>query len=80
MLFRPQRGSLSAAMRACVTIHGLADIDAIIAPDHVVDVKPYPGPEARWDARIGWHTYIVLGTHGPVGFTNGPIDCEPERR
>ena len=77
--FRPQRGSLRAAMSECVE---LADADALrvhLAPLTIVSVEPYPHPQSMHDSRIGWDTYIVIaryqnGMIHPCGFTNAPVE------
>ncbi len=71
-LFRPQRGSLSAAMREVKAFDGTRQgLEAVIGYP-VVDVKPYGG----FDERIGWDTYLVIAQMpsgvGPAGFTNTP--------
>lgn len=76
ILFRPQRGSLAAAMAEVREIADRADLVAHLAETHsdqaveitdaTVRVEPY-----GFDKRIGWDTHLVtVEGWGPAGFTN----------
>ena len=71
MLFRPQRGGLSTAMREVREFDGTWEgLQALIQPHQLESVKSY-----GFDGRIGWDTYIVVAKDwGAAGFTNGPVD------
>ena len=72
-------------MRECVS---LADTEALRThllagpyPVRLVSVEAYPDEIHNFDARIGWHTYVVMGRYedGSVcveGFTDGPVNVK----
>lgn len=69
-LFRPQRGSLDAAMAEVRKVATRAELATLLhAPEDWISVEPYGGV----DKRIGWDTYIVTVRGQGVGFTNGPL-------
>lgn len=84
ILFRPHRGSLSDAMKLCVTIPATLESlahhitrNVLECPVQDLSTKLYTGsPDRR---LIGWpQTWIVSarlldGTICNVGFTNGPV-------
>ncbi len=77
-MFRPQRGSLKDSMAEAVELRDLQALQEHVKPWILSAIKPYPGPEAAHDSRIGWDTYIVLGkTFGdsehPLGFVNASL-------
>lgn len=89
-LYRPHRGMLADAMKEAVEV---ADFDALIAHMRALVAGFYPEdqmptaenttvePYGGFDARIGWHTHIVLvstsaGSSQVWGFTNGPMEPE----
>lgn len=78
MKFRPQRGSLDAAMAEVQEFAGRAELVAHIAErlarwgfvvtPTMVHVRKY-----GFDKRIGWDTHIVtVDGYGVFGFTDGP--------
>lgn len=73
MKFRPQRGSLDAAMEEVVELDGMdalkAHLHSIGWHDGAVRVEPY-----TYDERIGWDTHIVTIDGNAVGFTDGPVE------
>ena len=80
-LFRPQREMLADAMRECVELADWEALSRHLGKVELVSVRPYPGPHALFDERIGWHTHIVMGRIAdgaatPVGFTSGPVARE----
>jgi hypothetical protein len=81
MKFRPQRGSLDAAMAEAREFADRAELVAHITErlwpwnfdvtTEMVHVKKY-GPDI--DERIGWDTYVVtVDGYGVFGFTDGPV-------
>ncbi len=76
VLFRPHRGGLDEAMAETREVHCLEDLLELLNGD------PYLTPATLsntridsygFDARIGWHTYIVTVGGIPRGFTSGPL-------
>lgn len=83
MKFRPQRGSLDAAMAEAQEFAGRAELVAHITEElapwgfvvtpTMVHVEKYGGI----DKRIGWDTYIVtVDGYGVFGFTDGPAPLD----
>lgn len=74
--YREQRGSLAESMETVVEINDLNEL-----VEHLRKTKPHLDLDAQiqvkkygdFDARINWHTHIVLVGGIPAGFTDGPL-------
>lgn len=80
-LYRDHRGGLADAMKTVVSVNDRAELIAHLSktiPSNfdlsTIHISAYPEEGRNYDARIGWHTYIVeLPGFGVLGFTDGPL-------
>lgn len=69
-IFRPQRGTLAESLADQFTVENLRDLANKLGVDDLANIRTdFYG----WDARIDWHTHVVIVQGKAVGFTNGKL-------
>ncbi len=75
--FRFHAGSLTESLKSCCTVTSLAQLRAVIEQRFSAPiVGELEFNDCRWDDRINWLTYLVVGTiargdRGVIGMSNG---------
>jgi hypothetical protein len=74
MKFRPHRGGLYESMKETVEVDSLEALKAHLLKTWLGHLGHLTCKYYCYDARIGWHTYIICENGHPIGFTDGKLE------